>query len=650
MATNPPPYPPPPQNDWRYQRRVLKEQARIQRDMLRAQAEAYRYRARRFRHGSIIGPLIVIAVGIVFLLIQTGRLSGHQVWRWYGNWWPVLLIGLGVVMFLEWIFDRYLHHDAQPVYRRTMGGGVFSLLVLLVLVGIVFSGLRGGNGTFFGHRFNINQNDLDQFLGDKHESDQTVVQAFPAGASLSIDNPRGDVTVSGTSDDNQIHIAVHKSIYTRSDSEANKRAEQLSPSLTTENNTVMLTMPQLAGARADLTITIPPSVPVIISANHGDVRANSLKSSVTATANHGDIDFSAITGAATAHINNGDSSFAAHSVGGPVTLAGRGQDITLSDLSGPVTIRGEYYGDCHLEHVRGPVRFHTSRTDLQLVRLDGEVDMSPNAALSINDVLGPLTLSTGNRNISLDRVAGSVSVTNRNGSVDITSAPPLGNITVENRNGTVGVTVPENAGFNVDATTINGDIENDFSLPVQGPESRKSITGTVGKGGAIIRISTSQGDISLKKANVLPLPPAPPRPPKISIDEGPGGLRITSGPGGAIIINQDGLHITKSADGSSVYMGKGIQLTTTGDGGVIYIGRDGTHYTSNPDGSKNYVAKDGTQISISSTGGREATDSAGKPLTNAQIDEHLRKAEAEVKQAAAQRDNAIRKYDAKQNR
>src|SRR5690348_533979 len=139
MATNPPPYPPPkpPYDDWKFQRRMMKEQARAQRDMLRAQAAAYRYRVRSMRRGSMVGPLIIIAIGIVFLLVQTGHLDSHRVWDWYGQWWPVLLIGAGVVMFLEWAFDRYFSSDpSHPAYRGRMGGGAFSLLLLLVIVGV----------------------------------------------------------------------------------------------------------------------------------------------------------------------------------------------------------------------------------------------------------------------------------------------------------------------------------------------------------------------------------------------------------------------------------------------------------------------------------------------------------------------------------
>lgn len=521
MATNPPPYPPPGPpygNDWKYQRRMMREQARAQRDMLRAQAAAYRNRTRGMRHGSLVGPLIIIAIGIVFLLIQMGRLDGHQVWEWYGHWWPVLLIGAGVVMFLEWMFDRYMQTDpSRPVYRSGMGGGVFSLLLLLVIAGVLFSGFRHGNGTFFDHSFGLNQNDLDHFLGDKHESDQSIAQNFPAGAFLSIDNPRGDVVVSGTSDDNQIHVAMHREIYSRSDSDADRKAQQLSAQINTSGNTVILTVPALPGARADLTITVPPTAAINVTANHGDVQVSAIKAAVAATANHGDVTLSAITGTVSAHINNSDSSFSAHSITGTLTIEGRGQDLTLSDLSGPVTINGDFFGSSHLEHIRGPIKFHSTRTDMQLGRLDGEADISNNADLSASEVVGPLTLSTRSRNITLDRIAGNVSVTNSNGSVNVTNAPPLGDVIIENRNGDISLTVPEHSSFSVDAQTTDGDLMNDFALSTQGTDTHKNFTGTVGKGGPTLRLTTSHGDISLKKATVLPLPPTPPTPPKLTL-------------------------------------------------------------------------------------------------------------------------------------
>jgi DUF4097 and DUF4098 domain-containing protein YvlB len=516
-------YPPPPNTppgppyggDWRYQRQVLKQQARAQRDMIKAQRDAYRYQIRGMRRTSILGPFLLISLGILFLLVQTGHLRGQYLWDWYGRFWPLLLVGAGIVMLLEWGYDQYIQSDpTQPRYRRRLGGGVFALLLILVVTGVAFSGMRQGGHSRLFDGMNINQDNWDEFLGDKHESDQTLTQALPAGAGFSVDNPRGDVTISGTSDDNQVHVAVHKEVYTRSDSEADSKAQRLSPSLNTSGTTVTLKVPALEGARADLTITLPATAAATVMANHGDVHVSSLKATVNVTANHGDITLSAITGPIVTHINNGDSSFSAHSVTGSISLEGHGRDTTLSDLSGPVTISGDFFGTSHFEHIRGPIKFHTSRTDFQLARLDGEIEIGPD--LSVSEGVGPLTLTTGNRNVTLERIAGDISVTNRNGSVDVTGAPPLGNLTIQNRNGSVDVTVPEQSGFTVDANTTNGDVNNDFSLATGGNDTHKNFSGTVGKGGPTLRITTSQGDISLKKATIMPLPPMPPAPPKLT--------------------------------------------------------------------------------------------------------------------------------------
>jgi DUF4097 and DUF4098 domain-containing protein YvlB len=520
-------YPPPPQypppgppygGDWKYQRQVLKQQARAQRDMIKAQRDAYRYQLRGLRRSSIVGPFLLLSLGVLFLLVQSGHIASQHVFDWYSHFWPLLLVGAGIVMLIEWGYDQHIQSDpTQPRYRRRLGGGVFTLLLLLIITGVVFSGVRQGGGhTRLLDGMNINQDNWDEFLGDKHESDQTLAQALPAGDSFSVDNPRGNVTISGTSDDNQIHIAVHKEVYTRSDADADSKAQRLSPSLNTSGNTVTLTLPALEGARADLTITLPPAAPATITANHGDVTINSVKAPVNVTANHGDIALSAITGPVSTHINNGDSSFSAHSITGPINLVGHGRDTTLSDLSGPVSIDGDFFGTAHFEHIRGPLKFHTSRTDFQLARLDGEINIDSD--LSISEAVGPLILTTGNRNVTLERIAGDISVTNRNGSVDVTGAPPLGNINIQNRNGSVDLTLPEQSSFAYQFDATNGDIESDFSeinVPEGGME-KKNISGTVGKGGSTLHVTTSQGDIALKKASIMPLPPLPPLPPHLT--------------------------------------------------------------------------------------------------------------------------------------
>ncbi len=528
MAAYPPGIPPtpPPVYDYRTQRRIARDQARAQRAAFRAQRDQMRYQMRSHRRGSIVGPILLIAVGIVFLLIETGRLDYHSFWGWYGRWWPALLVIAGVIVLAEWGVDQYHLRDPQRTpYRRSLGGGVVTLLLLVVIVGVVAGQARmhiDGTRWFYGWHFN--PDNLDEFFGDKHESDQSIDVAFPAGSSLAIVNPRGDVTISGTSDDDHVHIAIHKQVWERSDSAADSRAQQLSPATSTDGSAITLTMPALDGARADLVITVPAAAATTVNANRGDIHVASIKAPVYATANHGDIDLSAITGPATAHINSGSSSISAHSIGGGITIQGHAEDITLTDITGPVSITGDFFGSTHLEHIAGAIRFHTSRTDFQLARLDGEVEISPDADLSADQAVGPVVLTTRDRNIRLDRIAGDVSVTNRNGTIDLTAAPPLGNVTLADRNGTIKTMLPEHANFSILAETSDGSIDSDFQLSTstsqrdEDRENRKTMSGTVGSGGPMIRVTTSHGDISLRKADVAAMPTAPPAPPRITLE------------------------------------------------------------------------------------------------------------------------------------
>ena len=93
---------------------------------------------RGLRRGSILGPILLIAIGVIFLLVQTGRLDQAHVWDWYGHWWPFLLVAAGLVMLGEWAVDQFLMRDPQrPPYRRSLGGGIFLLILFFSIAGLL---------------------------------------------------------------------------------------------------------------------------------------------------------------------------------------------------------------------------------------------------------------------------------------------------------------------------------------------------------------------------------------------------------------------------------------------------------------------------------------------------------------------------------
>ena len=203
------------------------------------------------------------------------------------------------------------------------------LLIVLVVAGISSSVARNKAGHLLGPNFELNQDNLEQFLGDKHESTQSISAACPNGTEVLLENPHGNVTVSGTSDDGQLHVTLNNQVFSRSDSDATSKERQIAARVDRNGNQLRLTVPSVEGGRADLTIRLPATSSFTGTVNRGDIQVHSLRGPVTVTANHGDIDLSAVTGNVAAHINNGDSSFSAHSITGDVTVEGRSLDLTL---------------------------------------------------------------------------------------------------------------------------------------------------------------------------------------------------------------------------------------------------------------------------------------------------------------------------------
>jgi DUF4097 and DUF4098 domain-containing protein YvlB len=519
-AVYPPPYPPPgfnPRDQARFARQQLKDQARAQKFAYRTQRALYRQQARAMRRTSILGPLLIIAVGVIILLIHLGRLSYFTFESFYGRWWPLLLVAAGLILVAEWAFDQrntQNHVPGAPTIRRGPGAGVIFLLILLALTGASMEGFRDGVGVL-AKGLHVDSDDFGQFFGDRHDFTQQIDQPFAPNTSLTIENPHGDITVTGASSDNQLHVVVNKQVYSWGDENASSRADELSPRLVTAGQSLTLTVPQLDSGSADLAITLPASAQVTVTAGHGAVTLSDLTAPVNVTANHGDVELDRIAATVVARTNSG-SSFSAHDIHGDVTLRGHADDLNLTGVTGAVSLEGEFFGDTHLEHLAGPLTFHTNRTQFSVAALDGMVDISNDSEMTGDQLVGPVDLTTRSRNISFERVAGSVTISNTNGTVDLTNSAPVGNISVENTNGEITLTVPDPAsahsGFTIQTGTRDGAIEDELDDSNVSDSPSAVHSATIGNGAAHITLHTTHADITIHKGLVEPPSSAPPSP------------------------------------------------------------------------------------------------------------------------------------------
>ncbi len=509
-----PPFGAPGAGNAREQARTQSRQAHFERKQARAQWKQERsahkqarflhiQQRRNLRRTSLLAPLLLLALGLTTLLIRAGHPPLAHFLSWYSRWWPLLFLSAGLFLLLEWACDFFLHTGSTPAVPRRIGAGATLLLIAFALFGAGTHSVRQTRD-LFGNDIHLGLGDFEQLLAEKHESAKTIDTAFPTGTRLSVDNPHGNITLIGASDDGQIHVVVNKQIYTDSDADASQEEQQLDPQVSLSGGILQVTVPRLVGATADLTITLPTSAAASLNAQHGSVDVSALHAPVTIIADHGDITCKDITGAINVQISHNESSVTASDITGDVTVRGHAQDLNLTGVQGQVSLEGEFFGNTHLERLHGPVAFRTHRTQLTLGQLPGQVDISPESELTGSQIVGPLSIHTSSRNVSFDRVAGDVSITNSRGSVNVTSSAPLGNIDIQDRDGAVTLTLPEHAGLTLDAATHGGRIDTDLGLDSTSQNGSQTLQGTVRGGGARVTVRTSHLDIDIHQGNVQP--------------------------------------------------------------------------------------------------------------------------------------------------
>lgn len=510
MSSQPPFNPPgggaPPPVDPKAQWRVYKEQQRLwkaqQRAARQAQRAALRASRRSLPHaGSLLGPMLLIGSGLVALLIVCGRLNAERFWSWYGHWWPLVLIGSGLLLLAEWAIDL---HRQSPSRRH---GGFIGLLVLLALLG-----LGAASWQRLSEHVHSPWNDDGGFFDSlglpEHNADQPTLSAeLPAQAVIEIDNPRGDVNLTA-SDSNRIEVEAHQVAYAISDAEAQKIFSAEEAHLRVSGNAVLLSSNGSRNGRLNLTVSVPRSARVKINSDKGDLHVASLGAGVEVNA-HGDVSLDSITGPATIRLDGERHDLAVHQLKGDLNLSGRCNDLTLSEIDGKSTINGDIFGDAHFERLTGPLALRTSVTELQLAALSGDLSLSSDE-LQLHEARGPVRLTTRSKDIELDSIAGDSFVTNRNGNVKIV---PAGNFAVEvhNDKGDVELTLPASASATVNAHTRNGEILSEFGTPPSDGEE-KNFNLRLGSGSARVVLSTQNGDLRLTRGSAFPaLSAAPPQ-------------------------------------------------------------------------------------------------------------------------------------------
>lgn len=178
-------------------------------------------------------------------------------------------------------------------------------------------------------------------------------------------------------------------------------------------------------------------------------------------------------------------------------------------------------GSVDLEKIGGAVKVNVVSGKIELRKADKGADCKTvSGSLKLQDIVGDAYMKTVSGSITASRIRGSVKAKVVSGKIELREVSEAklvegktvsgsviyegtinrdGRYSLQTHSGSIKIILPSDSGFDLEAKVFSGRIETDFDITISGKISKRKIQGTVNKGGAVIKLSTFSGNISLKK-------------------------------------------------------------------------------------------------------------------------------------------------------
>ncbi|MCZ2148755.1 MAG: DUF4097 family beta strand repeat-containing protein [Bryobacterales bacterium] len=463
------------------------------------------------RPRSITGPIILIAIGALFLL--------HNLWPdiamfdIFLRYWPYLLILWGAVRLVEVLFWA---GTRRPLPPAGVSGGEWTVVVLLCVFGtLLFWGSKWAPSWNNG----IRVRGLEIF-GERYEFPVSAERQVGKNARIVLDLGRGNAKILGA-DDDKITVRGQKSINSYDQKDAGKADQQTPLEIVTVGDQIVIRTNQdkLDGSRRmsnDLDISIPKSASFEGRGRYGDFDVRDLGGSVQVNSDNAGVRLENIGGAVKVDLRRGDI-VRATKIKGPVdvklsTRGRAGEDLELDTIEGPVTVSGAFSGELNFRNLAKPLRFEGVTTDLRVEKTPGFIKMAL-GNLTAENVQGPFHLTAGTRDVNVRDFTGNVEIQVDRGDLELRPArQQVGRIDARTRNGEVDLVLPPGAKFDLNASTARGEISNEYGAPLKMETVGKGASLRGSTGGPAVTVTTDRGSITVRRAGAGE-PPAPPVPP-----------------------------------------------------------------------------------------------------------------------------------------
>ncbi len=290
------------------------------------------------------------------------------------------------------------------------------------------------------------------------------------------------------------------------------------------------------------------------STSHARVEAENLTGGVTVETSHAPIRLERITGRAEARNRNGavvatsidgdllvetrNGSVSAEGVSGSATLRTRHASVHATDVGGPVEVQAhdaevsverahqgvsittrnrpvfvsDVEGELTLETrnssviarlIRGDVVIENQYRHIRLTDIGGGVRIDgPQCEVDLESVAGPIVIESSDKDVRVADFASGLEIRSTHARLHVSTERLAGAVHLETTYGDIELWLPSNASATLTATTRDGEMSSELGKLEESSvnDHGRHWTATLGDGAHPVSISTSYGDIALRKA------------------------------------------------------------------------------------------------------------------------------------------------------
>jgi DUF4097 and DUF4098 domain-containing protein YvlB len=286
-----------------------------------------------------------------------------------------------------------------------------------------------------------------------------------SGGQLRLDVNDMDVEIKAGSDEGRVVVTLRGDL-----EKARERFEESNFKARLEGNTLIVETQKhkkwvswswSSGGGIHISVTVPEKFDVAVKTDDGDVVAGNIEGEIELRTSDGDVDLGELTGP-TIMVKTSDGDVMAKSLeGGDIEIRSSDGDIIVDRLDGDDVSASTSDGDVTLKKVNA--------TSISVRSSDGDLNIGASG--------GELRAKTSDGNIDV-RIGGKTAV-------DLSTS-----------DGDIVIRAPSDLGAELD---LRGEhVKLGGKIALQGEVSKRSISGTLGGGGPLVRARTSDGSIAIR--------------------------------------------------------------------------------------------------------------------------------------------------------